>query len=210
MRTNLSQRKTIEHRSFRIPELRVVDEDSDAPKIVGYAAVFNRLSEKLGYFREKISPGAFRNSLKNADVRAVWNHDPNYVLGRTTSGTLRLEEDQIGLRMEADPPETQWAKDFLVSIRRGDVNQMSFSFDTIRDEWTSNEDATIRTLLEVELYDVSPVTFPAYPDTSVVARNSPIIPNLVSYKTELAYMRYRLGIADRICRRSRLISLSFS
>lgn len=160
------------------PELRVMEslpvsdgDDGRPTRIVGYAAVFNQLSDVLGWFREQIAPGAFAEAI-GGDVRALWNHNPDYVLGRTVNGTLRLHEDDHGLAFEVEAPETQWARDALETIRRGDVNQMSFSFETVRDRWeggTETETRT-RTLLQVRLHDVSPVTFPAYPQTSAQVR----------------------------------------
>lgn len=165
----------IERRAFSLAQIEVRTEtETELPKIVGYAAVFNEWSEPLGGggFREIIRPGAFSKSIKTADVRALWNHDPNYVLGRTKSGTLKLTEDEKGLAIEITPPNTTWAKDLLESIRRGDVDQMSFGFRTVKDRWSSENGQTIRELLEVELFDVSPVTFPAYPQTSVTVRSA--------------------------------------
>ena len=159
----------IERRSFPIREIRATDGDN--PKISGYAAVFDELSENLGGFHERIQRGAFANTLNTADVRALWNHDSNYPLGRSRAGTLVLSEDETGLAFEIDPPETSYAKDLLVSMRRGDVDQMSFGFITIRDKWEQIGGQVIRTLLEVELFDVSPVTYPAYPTTSATVRS---------------------------------------
>jgi HK97 family phage prohead protease len=155
-------------RRYSVGELRVAT-GGDKQKITGYAAKFApATSEDLGGFREQIDPQAFTACLaSNVDCRALWNHDPNHVLGRTTSGTLRLSVDSIGLKYEIDPPATQLAKDLLVSIERGDVNQASFGFRTLDDSW--REDANgqiIRTVLEATLFDVSPVTFPAYPDAT--------------------------------------------
>ncbi|HHX58957.1 MAG TPA: HK97 family phage prohead protease, partial [Candidatus Moranbacteria bacterium] len=101
-------------------EIRVEGDDKER-KITGYAAVFNRKSENLGGFVEIIRPGAFKEAIKDADVRALFNHDSNYVIGRTTSKTLTLEENQKGLKFEAVPPDAQWARDLLKSIERGDV-----------------------------------------------------------------------------------------
>ena len=159
----------IERRSFPIREIRATDGDN--PKISGYAAVFDELSENLGGFYERIQRGAFANTLNTADVRALWNHDSNYPLGRSRAGTLVLSEDETGLAFEIDPPETSYAKDLLVSMRRGDVDQMSFGFITVRDKWEQIGGQVIRTLLEVELFDVSPVTYPAYPTTSATVRS---------------------------------------
>ena len=104
-------------------ELRtIVPETGGRTKIGGHAAVFNSLSEELWGFREKIAPGAFAPALGKSDIRALLNHDPNFVLGRTKSGTLQVYEDGTGLAVEIDPPETRWVDDLLVSIGRGDIN----------------------------------------------------------------------------------------
>lgn len=139
----------------------------------GHAAVFDKLSVPMWGFREKIAPGAFLKSIKKDDVRALWNHNPNYVLGRNKAKTLKLSEDERGLYVEVDPPNATWANDLKESIRRGDVNQMSFGFKTIRDEWLHNTGKeSIRTLLEVDLFDVSVVTYPAYPQTDIKVRSA--------------------------------------
>ena len=158
----------IERRAFSILELRV---DGDKSVITGHAAVYNQKSEQMWGFRETIRPGAFTKTIKTADVRALWNHDPNYVLGRTKSGTLELSEDDKGLVVKITPPETNFAKDIIATIKRGDVDQMSFGFQTVTDEWRTEDKEQIRELIEVELFDVSPVTFPAYPQTDVQARS---------------------------------------
>lgn len=170
--------KPTERRCFQVEELRVESKD-DRPVIRGYAAVFNSLSENLRGFREIVKPGAFTKTIEDgSDVRALWNHDVNYVLGRTKSNTLRLEQDSRGLRVEIDPPDTQWAKDHIESIRRGDVSQMSFGFRVMKDSWSradpESEDRKIpiRELIEVSLFDVSPVTYPAYPETTVDIRST--------------------------------------
>lgn len=160
-------------RRFFPTELRAeANGDDDLVRtLAGYAAVFDSLSVVLyGMFREKISRGAFASSL-GGDVRALWNHDTNLPLGRTKAGTLRLEEDAHGLRVEITPPDTQAGRDAIVSVQRGDVDQMSFAFDVLEDEWDQDDAGMlIRTLRKVALYEVSPVTFPAYPQTSVAAR----------------------------------------
>jgi HK97 family phage prohead protease len=164
------KREGKQHWVVAATELRIQDNDAGGKTLVGYAAVFDRWSEDLGFFREIIRAGAFRKTLSDgADVRALFNHDPNFVLGRTKSGTLRLEEDERGLRIEGDLPDTQMVRDLVISpIERGDIDQMSFGFRSVKDEW--NEDYTERELLEVQLFDVSAVTFPAYPQTEVGVR----------------------------------------
>lgn len=161
-----------EERRIVCGELRAVMEDGQPTKIVGHAAKFNELSEDLGGFRERIAPGAFRASIETSDVRALWNHDSNIVLGRNKSGTLRMSEDAVGLVYECDAPDTQLVKDMVMApIARGDVTQCSFGFRTIADRWDEVNGEWIRTLLEVDLFDVSPVTYPAYPSTDVAVRS---------------------------------------
>lgn len=160
-----------ELRVFQVEQLEVRAATDDEPPVIrGYAAVFNQLSDDLGGFREKIRPGAFATSIAQNDVRALWNHDSNYVLGRNRASTLMLDEDDAGLRVQIMPPDTQWANDLIVSMQRGDVDQMSFGFMTRADEWQQTDGGTVRELIDVDLFDVSIVTFPAYPQTSAEAR----------------------------------------
>jgi uncharacterized protein len=161
-----------EIRNLPLQEIRVLRQEGEPAKITGYAAVFDKMSEVMWGFREVIRPGAFTNTLKTADVRALWQHDTASPLGRNKNGTLELEEDALGLRISITPPDTQWGRDAVTSIDRGDVDQMSFGFMTLNDKWSKDENGfDLRELLEVELYEVSPVTFPAYPDTSVAVRS---------------------------------------
>lgn len=139
----------------------------------GFAAVFNSTSEDLGGFIERIAPGAFDNVL-NDDVRALINHDPNMILGRTTSGTLQIEQTEEGLRYSYTDPDTTYSNDLKKSMKRGDVTQSSFSFSIADggDEWEQRDGKLIRTITKFgRLYDVSPVTYPAYPDTTVATRS---------------------------------------
>lgn len=139
--------------------------------IEGHAAVFMRLSRNLGGFVEQIAPTAFDRSLgDNPDVRALINHDPSALLGRTRSGTLRLSKDSTGLMYEIDVPDRQDARDLMVSMERGDIDNSSFAFSLMRggDEWSETpEGYPLRTLTAISLHngDVSPVTYPAYEDT---------------------------------------------
>ncbi|GIV86623.1 MAG: hypothetical protein KatS3mg054_0652 [Chloroflexus sp.] len=163
--------KIIERRSMNV-EIRALV-DGEKRTIEGYAAVFGQWSEDLGGFREKILPGAFSGVLERGDdVRALVNHDPNLVLGRTASGTLRLQEDEAGLRVSVQLPDTQYARDLISVLERGDVNQMSFGFEVARDRWYEENGQTYRELIDIaRLYDVSVVTFPAYPQTIAAARD---------------------------------------
>jgi len=168
---------TIEIRVLPAGELRVERRADEPPVIVGYAAVFNKLSEEIWGFREQIARGAFDDVLED-DVRALFNHDPNYVLGRSqVSQTLTLEQDDKGLRMEVEPPSGGWVDSLLQSIERKDITGQSFSFIVSKDSWEydRDQDLVTRTILKLgRLYDVGPVTFPAYPDTDVAVRSGGI------------------------------------
>ena len=161
----------MEQRTYPFEETRV---DAEG-RIEGYAAVYDRESHDLGGFKEIVRRSAFTKTLKDkADVRATFNNSPNYVLGRSKAGTLELGEDDKGLRTVITPPETQWAEDLKTSMERGDINQMSFAFKVPKkgDRWSQRDDGVnIRELLSVQLHDVSIVTYPAYPQTSVAVRS---------------------------------------
>lgn len=159
-------------RRFITSELRMVTPESGQPRLEGYAAVFNQESRDLGGFVERVLPSAFSKTLSDgADVRALFNHDPNHVLGRVSSGTLRLAIDSQGLHYEVTPPNAQWARDLAESVNRGDITQSSFQFFTVQDQWETRGDIQLRELIEVRLVDVGPVTFPAYEGASVALRS---------------------------------------
>ncbi len=163
---NTIMEKGIEKRYFNVT-LETRDNTDDKKVVVGHAAFYNNLSEDLGGFREMIKPGAFDSVLDN-DVRAFFNHDPNHLLARTSSGTLRLGVDEKGLRYEFDVPDTTSGRDLLVSMERGDITQSSFAFTVEDDSWdTTSKGGEIRTINKVKrLFDVSPVSIPAYPDSN--------------------------------------------
>lgn len=154
-------------------EVRAEKSDDGTVKIRGYAAVFNTLSSDLGGFRERLHPTAFDAVLrKNPDVRGLFNHDPNYLLGRTRSGTLRLYADEKGLGYTIDPPKSR--TDVLEALERGDVSGSSFAFTIARDgeEWVEENGKLIREVRKVAgLFDVGPVVYPAYPDTTAARRS---------------------------------------
>lgn len=166
-----------EKRCFAVRELRVAapgEGSSGIGTLEGYAAVYDSWSEDLGFFRERIQKGAFASALKNSDCRALFNHEGSKILGRQSAGTLRLKEDETGLFMSVDLPDTQYARDLKVSVERGDITQQSFQFEVEEDVWVEDRknnraERTITAFKEV--FDVSPVTFPAYPDTTVAKRS---------------------------------------
>lgn len=162
----------LERRVFEF-ELRAGEGDA-TPKIIGHASVFNKPAD-LGYFIETVKPGAFSRTIQQEDIRALFNHDPNYVLGRNRAGTLSLSEDAIGLAIENTPPDTQWARDLQVSIRRRDITQMSIGFYARGATFRKDGDQWYRDLTDIQLFDVSPVTYPAFVETDVNVRTAEAI-----------------------------------
>lgn len=174
----MENKKTKEIRAFQVTEIRANPTEAGPTILEGYAAVYNSPSEDMGWgsweVREYIAPGAFAKALKKSDCRALFNHNSDYVLGREAAGTLSLVEDEKGLRMSVTMPDTQLARDLTVSVTRGDINQMSFGFYVGVDSWETDYEnkKEKRTIVEVdELIDVSLVTWPAYPDTTVAKRS---------------------------------------
>lgn len=152
--------------------VEVRDDKPDSRTITGYAAVFNKDSENFGWFIERIAPGAFSDVLQN-DTVALFNHDPNYPLARN-GVNMTLSEDEFGLRYRFDAPDTTIGNDMLANVRSGVIKQSSFAFTVAEEKWEEKEgkEPSIRTITKVKrLYDVSPVTYPAYPDTTVAARS---------------------------------------
>ena len=149
--------------------------DEDGGRVAtGYAAVFGKRSHNLGGFVEVVSPTAFNKTVKEADVLALRDHDRSRVLGRVSSGTLRLEVDDVGLRYEVDLPDTTDGRDLAVLLERRDIVGSSFGFRVTADvdEWGHTEDGVpLRTLTNVALRDISPVTYPAYPDSEAALRS---------------------------------------
>lgn len=176
---NLTAQNTsqLEYREIEFEQLEVAEETREngpaQRSVAGYAAVFNKLSQDLGGFKEKISRGAFAESVKR-DIVALWSHNPDLVLARTTNGTLTLEEDESGLKFRMLLDDDQWGDFAFRKIKRGDVKGMSFGFRIAPkgDEWGYNEKKElIRTLSKVQLLEVSPTAFPAYTQTKVSARS---------------------------------------
>ncbi len=172
----------MERRYLQSRELRVGG-TSNKPQISGYASVFGlytTITQRDGStFRESIRRGAFTRAIRdNQDVCCLFNHDSNFVLGRTTAGTLRLRQDDHGLFYECDLPPTTLARDLHTSISRGDIRGCSFAFNVNEDgqEWDEDERGVKRDITDInELIDVSPVTHPAYGDTEVDARTLALV-----------------------------------
>ncbi|QBH98419.1 HK97 family phage prohead protease [Limnobaculum zhutongyuii] len=156
-------------------EVRAEQREAEPTRIIGYGSVFNSRSEAMWGFREIIKPGAFDNVL-NDDVRGLFNHDPNFILGRRAAGTLSLSVDEHGLRYDITAPDTQTIRDLVIApMIRGDINQSSFAFRVGRDgeHWYEDDEGiVIREITKVSrLFDVSPVTYPAYQEADSGVRS---------------------------------------
>lgn len=152
-------------------QLRDADDDKSIGSLEGHAAVFGKRSDFLGFGVEIIAKGAFDDVMED-DVRSLWNHDESRLLGRVSNKTLEIEIDDEGLRYKVDLPDTSDARTLKTLIDRGDITESSFGFVVADDAFDTDKDGTVvRTINKFErLFDVSPVTFPAYPDTSVAVR----------------------------------------
>jgi HK97 family phage prohead protease len=155
--------------------------------LVGLALVFGQWSVDLGGFREAVAREAINYDLtQKTDIRALADHDGTRLLGRVSSGTLRLSADGQGLRAEIVPPDTSVGRDVVVLVERGDLKGMSFAFRTIRDEWQRGTDLLERVLLEIRISEVSTTAVPAYPQTTLSLRGA-----LAAKRAELARLLYR-------------------
>lgn len=165
----MRERRTI------VTDLQIRSEGDAGVVIGGHAPVWNRYSQNLGGFVEQVAPGATTKTIQEGDIRGLLNHDPNLLLGRNKADTMRLTEDNIGLDFAIDVPDTTAGRDLVVSARRGDINGSSFSFNVVGNgvEWGfTADDFPLRTLTEIKLYDVGPVTFPAYLDSESGLRST--------------------------------------
>lgn len=173
MTKKMSLDKT-EIRDLTTNKIELREDDDGNRTISGYAVKWEMKSQVLGLFfkfREQVQKGAFLESLNNDDQRFLWSHDTSKVLGRRKNNTLRLQEDDIGLRFELDLPKTTLGNDTYESIQRGDVDGVSFGFKVIDDEVDEpDNDMPLRTIKKAKLAEVSAVAFPAYPDSEVSAR----------------------------------------
>ncbi|QGG59127.1 HK97 family phage prohead protease [Loigolactobacillus bifermentans] len=169
--------KAREVRTYQISHFNKRDAtDANPATIKGYASVFNSPTIIADCWQEQIEPGAFSKSLGSDDIRCLFNHNWDHVLGRSQSGTLTLQEDEHGLAFEVALPETTTAQDLAVSMNRGDINQCSFGFCPTIDEWDySDPDMPVRTIKEVKLYEISIVPLPAYGDTEANLVRSGVI-----------------------------------
>lgn len=166
--------KKKETRTVDITKFNKRDATDDKPaKITGYASVFNSRTSIGDYFDEVIMPGAFSRAISEKDdVHALINHNWDNVLGRTKSGTLKLSEDDHGLKFELDLPNTTAARDLSESMERGDIDQCSFLFYATDESWNYDSEPALRTVNAVELYEISILPRGAYEDTEAAVSRS--------------------------------------
>lgn len=151
--------------------LAVEHRDDSGDLISGYAAVYNSDSLDLGFFTEVIRPGAFTRAVREGqDVRALLDHNTGKIIGRTRAGNLTLQEDDKGLRVTLKPIDTEDGRTALEWVKSGVVDGFSFGFETLSDKWGTKDGRAYRELLDVNLFEVSLVAFPAYPGTSAALR----------------------------------------
>jgi hypothetical protein len=185
-------------RTFDIDALQVRTGTTEKEKhLTGHGAVYDRWSVDLGGFKELFEQGSFTESIQKDDIRSLQNHDPHYILGRTKSGTLTLEEDKKGVKFDDLLPETSYASDLLVSVERKDVTGCSIIFsvdakderwfvdgeeaeflDALMAMWDEKKHKVERRISKASMYDIGPVTFPAYPQTDVKARAMEMVTGL--------------------------------
>jgi HK97 family phage prohead protease len=173
-------------RTFNITSLSKRDGTNEQPPMIsGYASVFNSKTSIGDYFEEVIAPGAFARSLAENDVRALFNHNWDKVLGRTKSGTLRLMEDERGLKFEVELPNTTAARDLVESMERKDIDQCSFGFIATEEDWNYSVEPALRTVIEADLFEISVVSIPAYDDTEAALVRSKEIDRSVEKRIKI-------------------------
>jgi len=174
-------------------------DDTQKMTVAGYAVKFNERSRMLyDEFFEKVAVGAFAKSLEENTIKALWDHNTNLVLGSTKSQTLRIKEDDIGLYFELDLPDTETGRNAYESISRGDVDGVSFGFNVRADSWEyiKEEDIYIRTLLDIDLVEISPTPFPAYETSEVGKRSLEQFKNKSNRQDEAEMLKVKIKLLE--------------
>lgn len=185
------------------PELR---SDGETKTAIGYCALFGNRTSIGDWFTEEIRKGAFTQSLKDDDQRALIDHDTGRVIGRRSAGTLRLSEDKKGVKVEIDLPDTTDGRDLAVLLDRGDISGMSFAMRVTKQEWDDTEDIPHRTITEAIMYEASAVAFPAYEDTELGLRSQDVeagLKDLETFREADKKKANHAGAAERLRRKAR-------
>jgi HK97 family phage prohead protease len=184
----------VEKRTLVRPvELRAKD---GARMAAGYAALFNSETDIGGYFREVIAPGAFADAI-GGDVLALYDHDMGRVIGRSTAGTLRMTEDDTGLAVEIDLPDTTDGRDLTALMERGDIRGMSFGFMVTKETWDETVEPPLRTIQGLDLIEVSAVARPAYSDTSIALRSLTEARRTAKFSNVMGYLKRKATLQQR-------------
>lgn len=194
----MAQLNEIERRTFALNIDEIEERGEDKQKVLtGHAAVFDTYTD-IGWWEERVLPGAFANSITKDDIRALFNHDPNYIIGRNRAGTLKLKEDSKGLAVEITPPNTQFGRDLVSLIERGDISQMSIGFQAIKQNWNEVEgEKDKRDIVEAKLWDVSPVTYPAFDTTDISVRSYEAWKKQADKVSRMSYYRWKIELERR-------------
>ncbi len=176
--------------------------DGDRMTVVGYAAIFGEEADIAGIYREVIARGAFSRSLRTADVRALFGHDSARLLGRSSSGTLKVFEDAKGLAVEIDLPDTTDGRDVRALIARGDISGMSFGFNAVKEDWDFSAEPPLRTLIDLDLIEVSIVSVPAYAGTSIALRSLESARAAVENRHHMPAKRLRMKVGLDLAQRT--------
>ena len=190
-------------RRFNSESVGIETREDGKQVIVGYASVFYNAEDPGTEFglgpklKERIMPTAFNRALtEQQDVRALFNHDPNHLLGRRGAGTLTLSVDAVGLRYEITPPDTQSGRDTLESIKRGDLAGSSFAFQMKSHKWERGKEYDVRNIEDVDLFDVGPVTFPAYKSATTGVRSESALKEHEEWEREQEAISVRVRLLD--------------
>lgn len=176
-------------------------EEGESPSIAGYASVFYDGTADTQYelwpgVVERVMPGAFDRAVKEKhDVRGLFNHEPSNLLGRVSAKTMLLSTDKKGLRYDINPPDTQVARDVVTNIRAGNLSGSSFAFVIRGEEWRKEDGAEVREITDVDLFDVGPVTYPAYESTTTGVKSVASIE-----EAKASYERWRASVKAHIRR----------
>jgi HK97 family phage prohead protease len=190
----MEKRMDVEKRTLVRPvELRAKD---GARMAAGYAALFNSETDIGGYFREVIAPGAFADAI-GGDVLALYDHDMGRVIGRSTAGTLRMTEDDTGLAVEIDLPDTTDGRDLTALMERGDIRGMSFGFMVTKETWDESAEPPLRTIQGVDLIEVSAVARPAYSDTTIALRSLTEARRTAKFSNVMGYLKRKATLQQR-------------
>lgn len=200
----MSKIKYHEDAEMRAKSVELRAADGESRTVEGYAALYDNTTD-MGYYNERVATGAFDGS-NMSEVMCLFNHNPDHVLANTSSGSLQLETDERGLKFRFDLPNTTIGNDLVEMLRRGDVSQCSFAFRVEEQEWnvSRSDEPDLRTITKIgDVYDVSLVTYPAYPDTSVALRSKRTVEepkeeeplHSPEFREDVAFLNQRLSVA---------------